>query len=230
MSSTAPVRIMPRLFAALTLVLALFAPAVFALPASAAPEATPKVTVSKTTFVGDEEAKVTVTGTGFDPSLAVGARPPLAGKPSGAYVIFGAFKDSWRPSQGADSQNRKPIVEQKWAVLADDMAGIGGDNAGAIELTPEGNFTAELSVSKALLEAKLGSLTLDEVNAGIYTYAGSGASVASYETFTAITFEDSGSEDGEDGGSEDGGSDDGGEDGGSDDGEDGGAVIPPAMP
>ncbi|NLC97988.1 MAG: hypothetical protein GX678_02785, partial [Actinomycetales bacterium] len=148
--------------------------------------AEPSVTVSKTKFIGAEEAVVTVAGKNFDPSLATGARPPLAGKPAGAYVVFGAFADEWQPSKGAGSSTRPVNAGQKWAVSAGDMGTIGGANAGAIELKADGSFTAELTVSKALLEAKRSDLT--GLNPGIYTYPGSGATQAKYETFTPIEF------------------------------------------
>lgn len=50
-------------------------------------------------------------------------------------------------------------------------------------LNPDGTFTAEVKVQK-----EWGSITEDSPgNYGIYTYAGSGAAAAGYETFTPIT-------------------------------------------
>src|SRR5690606_27642973 len=80
----------------------------------------PSVTVSKTVFEAGEEAVVTVEGKNFDPSLATGVRPPLAGKAAGSYVVFGAFEDGWAPSKGFGSNTRPVNGGQKWAVLADD--------------------------------------------------------------------------------------------------------------
>lgn len=146
-----------------------------ALPAGAAEP--PTVHVDKTAVSADGDS-VTVTGTGFDPSLSVGTRPPLAGQPSGAYVVFAAFPDNWRPSEGG---TRSSILTQRWAVPAAGFALIGGAAAGAVLLNADGSFTATLPVSRD------DSLAAD-LNYGIYTYAASGAVVASYETYTPITF------------------------------------------
>lgn len=142
-----------------------------------------KVTVSSTTIPDTGTHQVTVKGSGFDPSLATGTRPPLAGKPTGAYVVLGTVADVWRPSAGAPSSARKSIT-QRWAVLAEDMATIGGPAAGAIELKPDGTFTTSFSISKAAIDASKDKLA----NLGIYTYAGGGPQQALYETFTPITF------------------------------------------
>lgn len=149
---------------------------------SATPSPTgPSVTVDRTTGLNGAGDTITVTGTGFlpDPDGATtGARPPLAGKFTGVYVIFGKFADTWRPSEGATSAARK-VGSQKWAVNAADMNTIGGAGAGAIELRADGSFTAVLSVSDALANAG---------NWGVYTYAAGGAVYAPYETFTPLTF------------------------------------------
>ncbi|WP_182377402.1 Ig-like domain-containing protein [Nocardioides sp. WS12] len=147
--------------------------------------AAPSVQVSKTQFLPSGSYAVTVNGTGFDPALATGTRPPLSGKPGGTYVVFGKFAENWRPSLAAPSSSRKNTA-QKWAVLAADMATIGGANAGAVELTPQGTFTAVLTVSKSAIDAIATDPSL--VNYGIYTYPGSGGVAASYETYTPVTF------------------------------------------
>lgn len=144
-----------------------------------------QVTVSQTEVDAEGATEVTVTGSGFDPSLATGTRPPLAGKPAGAYVVFGKFAESWRPSEGAAGTTRVNSSQQ-WAVLAEDMATIGGTNAGAIELRPDGTFEATLTIDKAAIDAKATAANL--VNYGIYTYAGSGATTAEYETYTPVVF------------------------------------------
>ncbi|MFY0408765.1 Ig-like domain-containing protein [Solicola sp. PLA-1-18] len=142
----------------------------------------PSVTVSKTTLLPTGEQQVTVTGRNFDPSLATGGRPPLAGKPAGTYVVFGRFADTWKPSAGATSAAR-PAASQKWAVSAADMATIGGANAGAVELTATGSFSTTLTIDKAAADAKSTTGTY-----GIYTYAGGGAVQPLYETATPVTF------------------------------------------
>ncbi|MCD4526970.1 Ig-like domain repeat protein [Nocardioides sp. cx-173] len=145
------------------------------------------VAVSKTTLLPNGAHQVTVEGSGFDPALATGARPPLAGKPAGTYVVFGKFPEAWRPSLGAPSSNRKPTSPQQWAVLAEDMATIGGARAGAIELRRDGTFTATLTVDRAAADTAAAAVA-SATNYGIYTYAGSGATSAKYETYTPITF------------------------------------------
>ncbi len=150
----------------------------------------PKVKVSTTTFLPDGSQSVTVTGTGFDPSLATGSRQPLAGRPAGAYVAVGKFAASWRPSQGAASSARKTMTTPqgglRWAVLEADQATIGGSAGGAVTLSPEGAFTTTLTVNKAQLDAVATDPSL--VNYGIYTYPGSGGTAAAYETYTPISF------------------------------------------
>ncbi|WP_109508669.1 Ig-like domain-containing protein [Nocardioides speluncae] len=143
---------------------------------------TPTVTVSDTDLSPTGQHQVTIEGSGFDPATPLGTRPPLAGQPSGAYVIFGKFADTWRPSAGAPSSSRVAVT-QKWAVPAAQMGTIGGPAAGAVELEPDGTFTATLTVDKAAADAASAT-----GNYGIYTYAGSGAVHAPYETATPITF------------------------------------------
>ena len=157
-------------------------------PATAAGEA-PSVTVSQTVVSAAGETTVTVTGTGFDPSLAIGTRPPLIGEFAGVYAVFGKFAPTWKPSDNAPSANRTAAtgLGQKWAVPAASMATIGGAPAGAIELKADGSFVAQVQISKSAIDtaaaAKPGNTTY-----GIYTYAGSGAKTPSYETFTPIKF------------------------------------------
>jgi hypothetical protein len=147
------------------------------------PATEPTVTVSDTTLLPSGAQDVTVTGEGFEPSAATATRPPLAGKPGGVYVALGSYDEVWRPSQGAPSTSRRNVQSAtKWAVLAEDMATIGGDARGAIELTPEGTFSTTLRVDKADVDA------LGAGAAGIYTYPGGGAVAPSYETATPLTF------------------------------------------
>jgi len=151
------------------------------------PAPTPTVQVSETEISATGEHEITVTGTGFDPALATGARPPLAGKPSGAYIAFGKFADNWKPSTGAPSSARK-TGDVRWAVLAEDMGTIGGPSAGAVELHPDGSFEATLTVDKDAIDAAATDPSL--VNYGVYTYPGGGATQPAYETYTPITFTD----------------------------------------
>lgn len=142
----------------------------------------PAVTVSKTSNLSASGETVTVTGTGFLPGAGTsGARPPLAGKFAGAYAVFGKYPDAWRPSEGIPSSARKNGAT-KWAVLAGDVATVGGASAGAVVLNADGTFTAELVVKRGYPNEPLTG------NYGIYTYGGSGASAPAFETFTPITF------------------------------------------
>ena len=148
--------------------------------------ATPQVTVSRTTLLPSGVQEVTVEGTGFDPAAATATRPPLAGRSGGVYVAVGAFAPTWRPSQGAPSTSRKTTAV-KWAVPAADMATIGGADRGAVELTPQGTFSTTLTVDKAALDAATAAdPTL--TGYGIYTYPGSGATNAAFETATPLAF------------------------------------------
>ena len=153
-----------------------------ALPTSA--QGTPTVQVSKTQVNPDGDT-ITVTGTGFVPSMAIGTRPPLAGQSGGVYIAFGAFADVWKPSEGAPGSTRPttPIGEGGaliWAVPEAARA-IVGQNA-SVTLNADGSFTATLTVTRDYDGA------LPNGNYGIYTYAGSGAVQPLFETYTPITF------------------------------------------
>lgn len=163
------------------------------------PQGAPHVAVSNTRVNKDGTATVTVTGENFHPALATATRPPLGppstvpAHPSGTYVAFGKFADTWRPSQGAPSANRKTGANGtavKWAVLADDLATIGGAAGGGITLSPTGSFTAEIEINKAALDALATAEVL--TNYGIYTYPGGGGVAAEYETFVPLTFVNTG--------------------------------------
>lgn len=151
---------------------------------AAAVPATPTVTVSKTTGLTKGET-VTVTGSGFVASAPAtnGTRPPLAGIFGGAYVVFGKFPQNWKPSAGVASSART-VISQKWAVPAASVATIGGAGSGAIELAPDGTFSTEITLSPTDAQA------LAAGNFGIYTYPGSGAAYAPFETYTPLTFAD----------------------------------------
>jgi hypothetical protein len=149
--------------------------------------AAPTVTVSDTEIEADGTQTVTVEGRHFDPSLATGTRPPLASKASGTYIAFGKFADAWKPSEGAASSARSALATStKWAVPAADITTVGGAAAGAIELSSDGSFTAEMVIDKDALDKTATADTLK--NYGIYTYPGSGATQPAYETYTPLTF------------------------------------------
>lgn len=145
----------------------------------------PSVQVSKTEVNPDGDT-ITVTGTGFLPSLATGTRPPLAGQSGGVYIAFGAFADVWKPSEGAPSSARPTTPMGQggsaliWAVPEAARDIIGRD--ASVTLNPDGSFTATLTVERDYEGA------LPDGNYGVYTYAGSGAIQPLFETFTPITF------------------------------------------
>lgn len=148
----------------------------------------PQLELSRTTFLPNGQAEVTVTGSGFDPTAVMATRPPL-GPPSGnnsggVYIAVGKFPENWRPSAGA-GRDARPAADVDWAVEADDIETVGGAAAGGIELTPAGTFTASLIVDRAALDEAAGETG---ANYGIYTYPGGGATNATFETYTPITF------------------------------------------
>ena len=155
----------------------------FAGSADAAAEDGPRISVSKSVISEEGDTEIVVTGAGFDDDTVVGTRRPLLGKGAGIYVILGKFADEWKPSEDAPSANRTSI-SQFWAVAAEDMEAIGGAKGGAIELAEDGSFTATFTVSTALIEDEAGDA---EGNLGIYTYPGSGATHAAWETFRPLT-------------------------------------------
>lgn len=154
------------------------------------------VTVPKSTnLIGDGET-ITVTGSGFLSNGAAtnGTRPPLFGTFSGVYVTFGKFQDPWKPSESAPSANRLASMSNaertKWLVPSANVAGLGGAAGGAFELPTDGNFSVTINVSKELFDSS-NNLIFNESTAGsygIFTYAGSGARYAQFETFTPISF------------------------------------------
>lgn len=150
---------------------------------SAVQQDTPQVRFSATTVSEAGEHEITVTGTGFADESVLGSRPPLAGKNPGVYVVLGKFADQWKPSEDAPSSART-VVSQKWAVPAADIQTIGGPERGAVELSPDGDFSVTFAVSKALADG----VADKPGNFGIYTYPGGGAKHAPWETYQAITF------------------------------------------
>lgn len=139
----------------------------------------PTLELSATTGLDPEGQTITVTGSGFDPAANVGTRPPLAGQPSGVYVVFGRFADSWRPSQGAPSSARQ-VITQVWAVpqAAYELLNPLGTNPEIVLLHPDGTFTAEVEVREA-------------EGTGAYaiaTYPGSGAVNADQEVLVPVSF------------------------------------------
>ena len=145
----------------------------------------PTIEVSADSDLVYEGQQITVTGTGFAPNAPStnGTRPPLAGQFAGVYVVFGSFADTWKPSEGATSATRKVAPgQQKWVVNPANVNSIGGTNAGAVAINADGSFEVTLTVS-----AEFTGMLADG-NLGIYTYPGSGAVYAPFETATLLDF------------------------------------------
>ena len=141
-----------------------------------------------------EGTKVVVKGSGFDPSANVapeGSRPPIAaGNPAGVYVVFGKFADQWRPSENAPSAARV-VGDQLWAMSQAALDAVPPAFQGTVrgqwvEITPEGGFTATLTVKKK--SANGVDVQWPETgNFGAYTYAAGGTKNAAQELYAPIT-------------------------------------------
>lgn len=142
----------------------------------------PAVRVSQTEDLDDVQ-QVTVEGHHFEPDApgTNGTRPPLAGKFAGIYVNFGRYPDEWQPSEGVTMGARKN-GSSAWVVYPEDVETIGGTAAGAVAINPDHSFTVTLDVDKDYADNP-GSGTY-----GIYTFSGSGATYAPFETATPLTF------------------------------------------
>ncbi|MBX3313931.1 MAG: HtaA domain-containing protein [Actinobacteria bacterium] len=142
-----------------------------------APAATASITVSETEGLAPGD-QITVWGEGFDPNAHTGVRPPLAGQPSGAYVVFGRFADVWQPSQGAPSSARS-VISQIWALPEAQHLALDPTQTSPsfVRISPEGTFTAVLTVGTSTATG----------NDGVYTYPGSGAVDATQEVAQLVT-------------------------------------------
>jgi hypothetical protein len=159
-------------------------PVTFTLDLEATQASTPQIVVSKTTSIDSAGETVTVTGTGFDPNANISTRPPVPpGMPTGVYVLFGRFADTWQPSAGAPSSARR-VIDQKWPLPAASKAAAEaafGPNPQYVVMQPDGSFTTTLHVApNESLEGDYGIVTMA---------AGGAAPNASQETFTPIAFE-----------------------------------------
>lgn len=146
------------------------------------PRDTPTVMVDKLSGIDPAGEEITVTGTGFLPKSpdTDGRYAPLAGRFTGAYVVFGSFAEQWQPSQGINSAARKGF-DTRWAVQAPELALI-SSVPGGIELNADGTFETTLTLTKD------SALALENGRYGVYTYPGGGATYAPFETFTPIEF------------------------------------------
>ena len=141
------------------------------------------VIVEKKTGINPAGETVKVTGSGFIPKAPVtnGKYPPLAGKFSGVYIVFGSFAEEWESSKGVPSSSRVTL-DTKWGVHAEDIEGVGGASAGAVEIKADGTFETTLTLSKNSAKA------LKDGRYGVYTYPGGGVKYAGFESYTPIEF------------------------------------------
>ena len=143
----------------------------------------PTVSVSKTAGVSPLGETLTVTGFNFGPvgTATNGTRPPLAGTFGGAYVAFGKFPDTWKPSAGVLTSQRK-TGSVVWVVNQADVATVTKSPGDAVAINADGTFTVQLPVSRGYAgEPATG-------NYGVYTYPGSGSTYAAFETYTPVAF------------------------------------------
>lgn len=136
--------------------------------------------VQGTEFPAGAPTEITVIGTGFT-DLAVGARPPLAGLPTGLYVVYGSFDDQWRPSTGAPASTRRTSPEnQMWAMPTASREMLDPDNLlpNIFVLEDDGSFEVTLTV-----EPMEGTGTL-----AVAVYPASGAINADHEFLIPVTF------------------------------------------
>ncbi|WP_265521885.1 HtaA domain-containing protein [Oerskovia flava] len=151
---------------------------------AAAPELDPQITVSKSSGLDAEGETITVQGSGFDPAANTASRPPVTvGQPTGVYVVFGSFAETWRPSAGAPSSARS-VISQKWAIPEPSFTQVGTQYPSQapqlVELAADGTFTVELLAEE--LEDASGVY-------GVYTYAAGGAAAnAAQELTVPVSF------------------------------------------
>jgi len=154
-------------------------------PATEAPATTvaagPTVEIVEgTDFPAGVTTSITVIGTGFT-DLAVGARPPLAGLPTGLYVVYGSFDEEWRPSTGAPASTRRTTPEnQMWAMPTASRAALDPDNLlpNIFVLEEDGSFEVTFDV-----EPIEGTGTF-----AVAVYPASGAINADHEFLIPVTF------------------------------------------
>ena len=142
----------------------------------------PSLWISKTTNLNPLGEEVTVIGRGFvDGDNRKATRPPLRPNFGGAYIVFGKFQDTWKPSAGAPSSSRT-VSQQRWAVLPEFVSTIGGPSAGAVAINPNGTFETTLTV-----RAEFDGMP-QTGNIGIFAFGGGGAVVPEFEFENFLTF------------------------------------------
>lgn len=131
-----------------------------------------------------------VHGTGFSPQANRGGFPmPVPpGVPNGVFVLYGAFPDHWRASEGAPEEARThPHDRMAWVMpdaSLDAVPDVPVDMRRTIAreaqtMNQDGTFTAELVVDPP--EGTTGD------NYGVYVYAGGGSVNAAEEIYVPLS-------------------------------------------
>lgn len=132
-----------------------------------------------------------VHGTGFSPQANQGGFPlPVPpGVPNGVYVLYSAFPDHWKPSEGAPSDTRThPHDRMAWVTPAGTLDAIPTAPVDmrrsiarvAQPMADDGSFTARIVVDPA--ESTPGG------NWGVYVYAGAGSVNPGEEFYVPIAY------------------------------------------
>lgn len=132
-----------------------------------------------------------VHGTGFSPEANRGGFPmPVPpGVPNGVFVLYGAFPDGWRASEGAPEEARTHPHDRMAWVMPDASLNAVPDvpidmrrtiAREAQTMNQDGSFTAELVVDPP--EETAGD------NFGVYVYAGGGSVNAAEEIYVPLAF------------------------------------------
>lgn len=134
-----------------------------------------------------------VRGSGFNPSANRGGYPlPIPpGVPNGVYVLYSAFPDSWKPSEGAPSSSRKhPHDNIAWVTPAGTLEAIPNQGVDmrrsiarqATPMTDDGSFEARIVVNPP--ETPAGE------NWGIYVYPAAGSINEAEEIYIPLNYSD----------------------------------------
>lgn len=132
-----------------------------------------------------------VHGEGFDPGGNRGGYPmPVPpGVPNGVYVLYSAFPDQWKPSEGVDGESREhPHDRMAWVMPDGTLDAVPGTGINmrrqlarvSQPMADDGSFTARIVVDPA--DAPPGD------NWGVYVYPAAGSVNADEELFEPIAF------------------------------------------
>lgn len=132
-----------------------------------------------------------VHGSGFDPNANRGGFPlPVPpGVPNGVYVLYSAFPDHWRPSEGAPSESRThPHDRMAWVMPPGTLERVPGTGVNmrrtlarsAQPMNEEGEFAARIVVDPP--EHVPGD------NWGVYVYAAAGSVNEAEEIYVPIPY------------------------------------------